>query len=299
MLENIKPIFISYFGFYAAHWIFPVFPERQEFLNSLMIIVIFLQLIFSARSLIDYLIKQIVSGFGEENSATMHNAFRIIANVLLWTTGILLILSNLGVEITSLVASLGIGGIAIAFALQNVLSDIFASFTLFFDKPFQVGDYILVGSDSGVVQKIGMKSTRIQTLQGEEMIISNQELTNARVQNFKRMEKRRIVFSLGLTYDTTAEKLKKAKEIVKDIINTDTQTELGRVHFKSFGDFSLNFEIVYYVLTRDYNVYMDIQERINLEIKQQFEKEGGLEMAFPTQTIHTSIIPDPDRESRK
>jgi small-conductance mechanosensitive channel len=200
--------------------------------------------------------------------------------------GLLIILQNLGFNVTALVGGLGIGGIAIAFALQNVLSDIFASLSIFFDKPFKTGDFIVLGADMGTVQKIGIRSTRIKTLQGETLVVSNQELTTARVQNFKQLDKRRIVFTLNLVYNTTSAKLEKALKIIEDVVNAEgVQTELDRTHFARFAASSLDIETVYYVQTGDFQVYMDEQQRINFGIKKAFEK-AGIEFAFPTQTVH-------------
>ena len=163
----------------------------------------------------------------------------------------------------------------------------FSAFSIYFDKPFEIGDYIVVGGYSGTVKKIGMKSTRIQLLQGEELIMSNKELTSGSVRNFKKMRKRRIAFSFGVTYDTPSEKLKKIPDIIENIIdNKKIQyvDRIDRVNFTEFGDFSLKFDIVYFIKTKDYKIYCETQEIINLEIKKAFEKEG-IEMAFPTQTI--------------
>ena len=207
-----------------------------------------------------------------------------IAKGVLWIIAVILILSNIGYDVSTLIAGLGIGGLAIAIALQSILGDIFASFSIYFDKPFQVGDFIIFGNDMGVVKKIGIKSTRIQALQGQEIVVSNKQLTEMVVNNYKIMEQRRVVFSFGVKYDTSVEKLKKVDAIVADIISKVELTRLDRVHFFKFGDFSLIFEVVYYVATGDYNKYMDVQQEINLAIKERFENEG-IEMAYPTQTI--------------
>lgn len=205
--------------------------------------------------------------------------------LVLWVFGILLLLSNLGINVISLVAGLGIGGIAVALAVQNILSDIFSSFALYMDKPFREGDFIVVGPHMGIVKKIGLKTTRIQALQGEEIVISNQELTSTRVQNFKRMHERRIVFSLGVTYDTTPKQLQAIPVIVKGIITGRENARFDRAHFAAFGDSSLNFEIVYYVLNGDYNAYMDLQQEINLAIYEQLSAQN-ISFAFPTRTVH-------------
>jgi len=208
---------------------------------------------------------------------------RILKGVL-WVVAVVLILQNLGYNISTLAAGLGIGGIAIAFALQNILGDIFASFSIHFDKPFQVGDFIVIGQEKGTVKSIGIKSTRLQALQGEELIISNRELTEARVHNFKRMDKRRIVFNLGVAYETPTEKLKKVPDIIRKIGDKIDLVEINRVYFKEFADFSLIFEVVYFLNSIDFDIYVKTREQINLAIKEAFEKEK-IEMAYPTQTI--------------
>ncbi len=229
---------------------------------------------------------QIKKTEGKENasSKSMMRVLGVITKIIIWVIIILMLLSNAGVEITPLIASLGIGGIAIALALQSVLGDLFGAFVIYFDKPFKEGDFLIIGSDMGVVKNIGIKSTRIQALQGQELVMSNTELVNSRVNNYKQMEKRRIVFEFGVKYDTGKVKLAKIKKIVTKIFDKVQDADLDRVHFKKFGDFSLNFEVVYYVKSADYNEYMDIQENVNMELYTTFEKEK-IEFAFPTQTI--------------
>ncbi len=224
-----------------------------------------------------------------EQSKSMMRILKLIAQVVLWIIALLMILSNLGINITSLVASLGIGGIAVALALQNVLSDLFSSFSIFIDKPFEAGDYIQVGTDSGTVERIGMKTTRIKTLQGEELVISNKELTTARVQNFKRMEKRREAVTLGVTYETSKEKLEKIPVLVKKVVDEVELATFDRCHFSTYGDFSLNFDIIYFIDEPDYRLYMDVKERVNLGIFEAFAKEG-IEFAYPTQLVYTRAL---------
>ncbi len=202
----------------------------------------------------------------------------------LWLVAALLILSNLGYNINTLIAGLGVGGIAIAFALQNILADMFASFSIYFDKPFETGDFIVIGDDAGTVKKIGVKSTRIITLKGDELVVSNKELTETRVHNYKKMKKRRITFELGVEYSTPVKKLKKIPGIIKDIIEGIELLELDRVHFREFGDSSLKYEVVYYLNSKDYATYMDKQQEINMKIKEKFDREK-IVIAFPTQTI--------------
>jgi small-conductance mechanosensitive channel len=208
-----------------------------------------------------------------------------IIKVLVWVIGGVLVLQLLGYNVTTLMAGLGIGGIAVAFALQNVLSDMFASFTIYYDKPFKKGDHIVIGQDSGTVISTGLKSTRIQTLQGDELVISNKILTDERIHNYKKMRERRITFKIGIEYSTPTKKLKKINEIIEKIFKETKDVKLHSVKFLEFGDFSLIYNVIYYVKKGDYIAYLEAQEQINLAIKEAFEKEK-IEMAFPTQTIY-------------
>ena len=224
----------------------------------------------------------------EENADTAAiDLISRLSKVLLWVIAFFFVLTNLGFNITPAIAGLGIGGIAVAFALQNVLGDVFASFSIYFDRPFSKGDFITIGDDMGVVKQIGIKSTRIQTLEGQELIVSNRELMETRINNYKKMERRRVQFSFGVRYETPTQKLKKIPAIIGDITGKIKLATLDRAHFRKFGDYSLVFEVVYFIDSRDYNAYMDIQQEINFAIKERFEKEG-IELAYPTQTIYVN-----------
>jgi len=207
-----------------------------------------------------------------------------ILNVVVWGVGITFLLDNLGFEISTVVAGLGIGGIAVALAAQAILGDLFSYFVIFFDRPFEIGDFIIIGDYMGAIEHIGIKTTRVRSLSGEQLVFSNTDLTNARIRNYKRMERRRIVFKLGVVYQTTLDQIKDVPGIIKNIITGVNDTIFDRAHFSSFGDFSLDIEVVYYVLSSDYNKYMDIQQNINFAIKEEFEKRG-IEFAYPTQTL--------------
>ncbi|RJP66738.1 MAG: mechanosensitive ion channel family protein [Ignavibacteriales bacterium] len=206
-------------------------------------------------------------------------------SILIWGIGLVFLLDNLGFQISAVIAGLGIGGIAIGLAAQTVLGDLFSYFVIFFDKPFKVGDFITVDTKAGTVEKIGIKTTRVESITGEQIIFSNSDLTNARVHNFKKMEKRRIVFKFGVTYNTSTDKLRQIPDIVKEIINTVEGAQFDRAHFFAYGDFSLVFEIVYYVLSANYLEYMDFQHEINLKLNEEFNKQQ-IKFAYPTQTIY-------------
>ena len=204
---------------------------------------------------------------------------------LLWSVVVLAILSNLGVNITAFIASLGVGGIAVALAVQNILGDLFASLAIAVDKPFEVGDFIVVGSVSGTVQVIGLKTTRIRSLQGEQIVMSNTDLLKQTISNYRMLEKRRIVFKFGVSYATTPEQAEAIPGVVRKLIEAHPELRLDRAHFKSFGDSSLDYEVVYIVQDPAFNLYMDLQQSINLALMREF-KSMGVEFAVPTSTVH-------------
>ena len=217
--------------------------------------------------------------------ATTVAVLGFIARMAVWALVALMILDNLGVNITALVASLGIGGIAVALAAQNILGDIFASLSIALDKPFAIGDFIVVGDVLGTVEYIGLKTTRLRSLSGEQIVFSNADLLKSRIRNYKRMDERRVLFAFGVVYQTPHEELSRIPTMVREIIESQSKTRFDRAHFKEYGDSALNFEVVYYVLDPDYNVHMDIQQAVNLELYRRFREEG-IEFAYPTRTLY-------------
>lgn len=226
---------------------------------------------------------------GDAASATTLQALTLIIKVVLWVVAALLILENLGIHVGSLVAGLGIAGIAVALAVQNILGDLFASLSIVVDKPFVVGDFIIFGDYLGTVESIGLKTTRIRSLFGEQIVVSNADLLRERIRNYKRMKERRAVFTFGVVYNTPPEKLTAIPKMVQEIIESLPGTRFDRAHFKEFGDSSLNFEVVYWLTTPDYNIYMDTQQTINLALVRRFQAEG-IEFAFPTQTVYLTRL---------
>jgi small-conductance mechanosensitive channel len=204
---------------------------------------------------------------------------------LLWSVLLLAILANMGVNITAFVASLGVGGVAVALAVQSILSDLFASLAIGLDKPFEIGDFIVFGDVAGSIEHIGLKTTRIRSLSGEQIVCSNTELLKNTIHNYKRMSERRILFGFGVTYDASPEQLREIPQIVKQAVESAGNTRFDRAHFKQFGESSLDFEVVYYVTEPGYNVYMDIQQHINLDLMTALAN-NAVEFAFPTRTLH-------------
>ena len=225
-------------------------------------------------------------------SITTLNAIGFVGKFILWSALLLLALQNLGINVTTLIAGLGVGGVAIALAVQNILGDLFAALSILLDKPFAVGDFLIVDDYMGAVENIGLKSTRIRSLSGEELVFSNSDLLKSRLRNYGRMFERRVVFSLGVTYQTPLDKLKLIPSIIKTAITAQDKTRFDRSHFQKYGDFSLLYESVYYVLSSDYNIYMDIQQAINFQIHERFSEEN-IEFAYPTQTLFVTTQQSP------
>lgn len=228
-----------------------------------------------------YVIKQ---EKGEEKVRQL-GGIMLIINVVIWSVGLLFLLDNLGYNITAIITGLGIGGIAIALAAQNILSDLFNYFVIFFDRPFEIGDYLVIDDKSGTVDYIGIKTTRVRSLTGEQLVFSNADLSDSRIHNYKKMQRRRIVFSVGTTYEATPEILREIPGVLEEIIKTSDRVDFDRAHLKTFGDSSLDFEVVYHVNSADFNVYMDIQQEFNFQIYERFA-EMGIEFAFPSRTLY-------------
>jgi small-conductance mechanosensitive channel len=257
--------------------------------EGVRIFVLFISLLQTAtwsNQLINHILNQYTQNTVEDEGDRKNTVaiLGLASRVVLWTILLLLALDNLGIEITGLITGLGIGGIAIALAVQNILSDLLAYISIMMDKPFAIGDFIVVDEFTGIVERIGLKTTRLRSLSGELLIFSNNDLLSSRMRNYKDREQRRILFSIGVTYDTPADSLASIPVIIKDILETQEYVQFDRAHLKSFGSFSIDFEVVYYVTTADYLIYMDVQQNINLEIVRAFEK-SGIEFAFPTQTV--------------
>ena len=217
--------------------------------------------------------------------ATTLNALGMIARLVFYALVVLLMLDNLGMNVSALVTGLGIGGVAIALATQNILGDLLASLSIVLDKPFVIGDFIVVGELMGTIEHVGLKTTRVRSLSGEQLIFANADLLGSRIRNFKRMSERRVAFSIGVTYQTPHARLASIPGLIRAVICAECGVRLDRAHFKSYDDSALTFEVVYFVLDPDFNLFMDIQERINFGLFERFALEG-IEFAYPTRTLY-------------
>jgi small-conductance mechanosensitive channel len=216
---------------------------------------------------------------------TTLSALTFLGRLTLFSLLLLLALENLGVDITALLAGIGIGAVAIGLALQNILSDLFASLSIILDKPFEIGDFIIVDDLMGTVENVGLRTTRVRSLSGEQLVFANNDLLTSRIRNYKRMQERRVVFAVGVEYGTPSDTLRALPGVIREIVEARQPVRFDRAHFKGFGAFSIDFEVVYWMLDPDYATFMDVQQEINLALVDAFE-ERGVAFAFPTQTIH-------------
>jgi small-conductance mechanosensitive channel len=286
ILEKTKGFFVLVMAVYAASLALSVPNTIQSVTNRVTVFVLLIQAgIWASTG-----VRLVLTRYREEEladdaaAATTVAALTFIGRLLVWSAVLLVALDNVGVDVTTLLAGLGVGGIAVALAVQNILGDLFASLSIVLDKPFVLGDFLIVDEHLGAVEYVGLRTTRIRSLSGEQLVFSNNDLLNSRIRNFGRMNERRVVFTIGVTYQTPREQLKKIPLIIRDAVESQQQTRFDRSHFSKYGDFSLVFETVYYIQVPDYNTYMDIQQTVNLYLHERFDTEG-IEFAYPTQTL--------------
>ena len=288
LISDTKSIFLLIVSVYIGSLFLKLPDQVQQVLRISTIIVILIQAGLWLTKLVTFLVSRRLQKPDDEAEidALTTNAIGIVAKGLVWSVIVLLVLDNIpGVEVTTLIASLGIGGVAIGLAVQNILGDLFASLSIALDKPFVIGDFIVVGDFWGTVEKIGLKSTRVRSLTGEMLVFGNGDLLTSRIRNYQQMERRRVVFPFGVVYETPYEKLVKIPAIVEEVIRSQDNVSFDRAHFSTYGDFSLNFEVVFYMETSDYKIFMDTQQAINLELFRRFEQEA-IVFAYPTQTLY-------------
>ncbi len=282
-LTRTSTLFLLVVAIFAGSFVVPLPAAAERAIRSALVIALFLQGALWASHIVVGWIAWYAASKAEQNRA-IANALQLIqlfARVVVWSIALLLILNNLGFDVTALVAGLGIGGIAVALAAQNILGDLFASLAIVLDQPFVVGDFVILDDKLGTVERIGIKTTRIRSLSGEQLIISNADLLASRIHNFKRMAQRRVVFTINVVYGTPAEKVEKLPGMLRAIVEAQEQVRFDRAHFARYGDIALIYEVVYWVLSADYNVYADTQQRINLAIYRQLRDEE-IEFAYLT-----------------
>lgn len=296
LVERTKRLFLFVVALWIAHhsldWTelrgaTPDKPAKVEIAIQYAIIVgLWLQVGFWGRGLVHYGIQQLVKGKSNDDPArTMGvTVLGFIGHLVVWSIVVLSALQHMGMPVGSLIASLGVGGIAVALALQNVLGDLFASITILLDKPFVVGDAIQVGEFVGSIERIGVKTTRLRSVNGEEIVMGNNDLVSSRTRNFKRLTERRVTALLAVEYDTPPDAVARIPAMLREIVTSTPGTRFDRAHFKSFGDSALQFEMVYFSQSAEYAAMMDVQQAVNLAILKRFAQEG-IAFAYPTQTV--------------
>ena len=289
VIGRTKGFFLVALAVIAGSQVLLLPDQIRDVLQALVFLATLLQLAIWGNAAIGITLQRYATRKMEEDaeSATMVRFVGFLLRLGLWVLIGLVALDTAGVDITALIAGMGIGGIAVALAVQNVLGDLFASLSIVLDKPFVIGDFIIVGDMMGTVEHIGLKTTRIRSLSGEQLVFSNNDLLSSRIRNYKRMQERRVVFRFGVVYQTPRERLERIPDLVRQAVEACDNTRLDRAHFMAFGASSLDFEVVYYMLVPDYNAYMDTQQVINLELFSRFE-ELGIEFAYPTQTVYVA-----------
>jgi small-conductance mechanosensitive channel len=287
LLLELHPAFLLSLALYCACHLLKLTPDESTRVGQAFAIISLMQLSTVGGRAIHYWEKMYLKKKAavDVGSATSLGLIRFTAKFCLYLVLVLLGIHSLGFNITTLLAGLGIGGIAVALALQNLLGDLFASLTIVLDKPYVVDDFIVIGEFAGTIEQIGLKTTRLRSLSGELLIFSNSDLLQSRVRNYKQMAERRVIYTIGLTYDTPALQVERAVKMLEEIIRATPGTRFDRCNFLSFGASSLNIEVVYFVLSRDFNEYAKLAEKINLETLKQFNA-AELSFAFPSQTIY-------------
>lgn len=281
--------FYAFLALYAAIHILDIPEAQMSWFKTTLIIWTGYQVVLGFLVVVDKILEAFfeknMDGDEDGKGESTRTFIGMIVRAVVWVAAFLFVLELVGVNVGALATGLGVGGVIIAFALQSVLSDLFSTFVIHAEKPFKPGDFIVVGEHRGTVKSIGIKTTRIQALQGEEIVISNQEMTSARVQNFKMMEERRVLVTLGVVYDTPIEKVRSIPSMIQRIVEERSDVRFGRAHFRSFGDSALEMELVYFILSNDYDTYMNAQQGINFAIMEAFARER-IEFAFPTQMVY-------------
>ncbi len=286
LVSRTATVFLAVVAASAGLQFLPLPPRGREVVDSVLTVVAFWQLGVWASVTVSWWLERNRQARRSDDRAAASSlaVVAFIAKAVVWVMVVLLALENLGVNITTLVAGLGVGGVAVALALQNILGDLFASLSITFDQPFFVGDLITVEAFTGTVEHIGIKSTRLQSISGEQIVISNADLLKTRLRNYGRMTERRVLFTIGVTYETPVELLEQIPPIVREIVQGIADTRFDRCHFANHNAASLDFEIVYHVLSADYTRHMDIQQEVRLKLHRQFEQRG-IEFAYPTQRL--------------
>ncbi len=285
VLDKYASLVFYYTSIYIGFEFLKVDSHFKLFLGKGFVILIVYAIIRAFSDMIDVIFTDKGTPQLLQNKISRFNGIKSLFKILIWIVALIFLLDNLGFQINTIITGLGIGGIAVALAAQAILSDLFSFVAINLDRPFDVGDFIAIDNFMGTVEHIGIKTTRVRSIQGEELIISNKDLTSSVLRNYKKITKRRVVHKLGVDYNTDPAVLKIIPDEIKKIVSLCDNVQFDRAHFTSFGVYSLEFELVYFILSDDYYLFMDRQQSINLEILDTFSKKG-IKFAYPTQVLY-------------
>jgi small-conductance mechanosensitive channel len=285
MLKKISALPVFLVALYIGSIPLTLDIDISNILRTIAFIALAIQAAIWGNQIINFLLVKLVKEKQEDPSSgeAAYTALSFILRLVMWTIVVLLILDNIpGMEITSLITGLGIGGIAVALAVQNILQDLFASLSIFLDKPFVIGDFIDVDGFVGQVANIGLKTTRVESLSGEEVVFANSDLLSSRIRNYKKMEVRRVLMTVGVAYETPVDMLAAMPGLLEEVVEAVEPTKFRRAHLTALNAYSLDFEVVYEVQSSSYKDFMDVRHQVLLGILRRFEQEG-IEIPFPTQ----------------
>jgi small-conductance mechanosensitive channel len=285
LARRSRPVLLAIVSLYLGS-LYLDLPEGQaRMAEAVAAVALYLQLALWASVVIDFwLARQRRRLEHDATSLALGGVLRFVSKLILWSVLLLMALDNLGVDVTALIAGLGVGGIAVALALQNVLGDLLASLSIVLDKPFEIGHAITVDDMTGTVENIGLKTTRLRGVGGEQIVLANGELLKSRIRNWARLAERRVVLAFAVPYDTPAAAVERIPGIVRGLVEGQDLVRFDRAHFRGFGPSSLDFEAVYWILSPDYVTFMDRQQAVNLGLLRAFESEG-ISFAFPRPTV--------------
>lgn len=286
LIGNTKPFLFIALALFAAEQNLNLPLKIQHAVSNVVLVLIFLQIgLWAGRTVRFYLeIKEGERGTDRTLAGSL-GIIKLVAGTLIWSVVILLTLDNVGVNITALLAGLGVGGVAVALALQNVLGDLFASLSIALDKPFFIGDTLTIDAFTGVVEHIGIKTTRLRSDAGEQIILSNADILKSRVRNFGRAMELRALAVLRVSYTTAGEKLQAIPKLVEGIVREQAHVRFERCHLKTFGETALQFELSYFVQQPSEHPVMDIQQAVNFRILEEFHRAGIEFVYVPPRTI--------------
>lgn len=291
LFEQTKDLFFLALSLYIGMQYLILVDNISRTARVIILLILILQAGFWSSSLVSFWVNREVKkslGNGKRDSNTLSVVGLVVKGVI-WAVVAVLVLDNIpGVKVDTLIASLGITGIAVGLAVQNILSDLFASLSIALDKPFVIGDSIVVDDLTGTIEKIGLKSTRVRSLSGEQIIFSNSDLLKSRIRNYQRMQRRRVAFTLNVDYNTPPDKLERIPEMIQECVEGVEAVTFARSHLAALGEFAILFETVYWVESDDYTLFMDVKQRVLSGVLARFQAEG-IRLSFPTQTLHTHL----------